>query len=665
MTAIHKDSYGNLWLGTYEGLYCVAADKLAAEDYRVQKFVPDATDPYSLKHHRISSLFEDSLGFLWVGTYQGLHYLDLRKFPSSRRFDRLTSTHGLVHWWVPFMSEIRRGEYWLGTYDGLQKMYFNPRKDQQPRLEDYFPDPDDPTAFPNLQASDIATDRFGETWLLGRGGLSKVVEGDGKIAFENYENDPQDTTSLSSNSLTFLHLDGKGRLWIGSRLGLNLLIQEEGEALHFRSFGVRDGFPNSVIQSIGEDDRGHLWLGTNRGLVQFDPEAALAGEPSVLGVYSKQDGLPSNEHEPPVYFTQLKVLNQTVAINEGEEPLLPFAISMTDSLLLRHDQNIFSLEFAALDFTRPTQNEYRYQLRGFDPDWISNGTRNSVTYTNLPPGDYVLAVQGSNNDGLWAETPRELFIRILPPWWKTWWAYSIYTLIFFALLYGFIQWRTRQEIAQLTLQNQIIAARREERATLRKKNAADVHDELGNRFTKISLFLELAERELQADSKLHLWLKKIRHNSLELADGVRDLIWSLDPEQDSLNGTLLRLQEFGDRLFDYSSIDFKTKGLEAELTDMDLDPELRRNLLLLFKEAMNNCLKYSEAENAYLEVKQGPSHLLIQFSDDGQGFVLEEQQRGNGLKNMRERAQRLGTELIITSTPGAGTKIGVEITHMG
>jgi len=318
-----------------------------------------------------------------------------------------------------------------------------------------------------------------------------------------------------------------------------------------------------------------------------------------------------------------------------------------------------------LEFANPLQNEYQFKLQGYNENWIYNGNNNTATYTNIPSGEFIFKVKGSNNDGIWNEEPKQLFIKVLPPWWKTWWAYLIYGLAITAVIYGWIRWQVNQRTLKINQLAKIQKARYEERELLREKNAADFHDELGHRLTKVSLFLELAEREAQDNSNLITFLNKIKTNTMDLSEGIRDLIWSLDPKKDTLFQTIIRLQEFGDRLFEFSKINFIMESIEDRLEEIDLELETRKHLLMIFKEAMNNSLKYSEAEKAIFLTQTESDYVEIIFKDNGKGFDPFQKRKGYGLKNMKDRAKKINAIFDLKTDIGEGTEIRLKIFPKG
>ncbi|MEO1262362.1 MAG: two-component regulator propeller domain-containing protein [Bacteroidota bacterium] len=699
--AVIKDSNGNYWIGTRNGLNFILKEDFEKKEFNFINFYHQKNNPKSLSHNNIFGLYEDRLGYLWISTYRGLNYVKIKNknIDTALQFNHIYHEDGLPHNYILNVLETTSGEYWLITYGGLGLMEFNPMDNQSPRVQLFEMDEKRNDALINSSLRIGAQDKYGNYWFGTFNGLSKYSNKNGRQYFENYLNKMHDSTSLSDNNINDMLLDKKDRLWIATRKGLNLVKQNSAnEMATFINYGIKDGFNNDVIQSIEEDQNGKLWLGTNRGLVHFDPDAT---KNKVLSTYYKSDGLISDaqifrasfadpngtlffgspgglnyfnlsdliiNHDPPkVVITGLKLMNQPVQISERKNSILKKSISISKKIKLTHKHTILTLEFAAMDFSVPDKNKYRFKLENFNDQWIDNGYNNSVTFTNLSAGEYVFKVKGSNGDGIWSEEPTVLEIKILPPPWLTWWAYILYALAIGGALYYFIKFRIKQKLKKVEENARIEKARFEERELLRKQNAADFHDELGHRLTKISLFLELAERQLNNGNNTNKYLAKIKTQTVGLSSGIRDLIWTLDPKSDSLFQTLIRIREFGDKLFEHSTINFNSTGMLGEHEKIQLDPLVRKHLLMITKEAMNNCLKYSNAKNCWfnIDIKKDLANLIIE--DDGDGFDINKIKRGYGLKNMQARAVKINAELTIHSLTSKGTRISLslKLPHMG
>ncbi|MFQ5584223.1 MAG: sensor histidine kinase, partial [Calditrichia bacterium] len=227
--------------------------------------------------------------------------------------------------------------------------------------------------------------------------------------------------------------------------------------------------------------------------------------------------------------------------------------------------------------------------------------------------------------------------------------------------------KIRNKEKALKAKADIERAKTEERERVRKKSSADFHDEAGHLITKITLFLELAKRNASGNVKVGEYLQRIEENTKLLSSGMRDFIWGMDPEKDSLYDTLIRLKDFGNYLFQHSDMHFQAEGINFSLKQISLAMDARRSILFIFKEAMNNCLKYSRCNYIVLQAGLEGNILTIALIDDGIGFEKTPYGQGYGLKNMRTRAKKNNANLYIISKPGQGTKILFElnITQMG
>ena len=663
--AVHRDQNGDLWVGTINGLNYLDSLNFETQNLTFTTYYPAENNPNSLVHKNIFDLAEDSQGYLWIATYGGINILDTKNSKKPKQFRRLTVEDGLIHKLVYSILEIEPNQYWISSAGGLSLMKYDPGQATAPVFEHFEMDEEQEGRLINSMNYQVCKDKYGDYWIATFNGLSKYADRPGQNYFENYLHIPGDSTSLSHNSVITLFQDAQKNLWVGTRGGLDLVLQEDANTrVRFRHFGIQQGFVNDVIQSVEEDSNGYFWIGTNRGLMLFDPEAALNGQSGVLKTFDRANGFAgpgvvfrSSHHDhqgnlffgsaaglnyfrpnternntivPRLAFTSLEILNKEVHPGEGRNPILTKAINHTASIRLKYWQNILSLEFAALEYTQPTKNQYQYQLVGFDKEWIHNGTRNRISYTNLPPGKYTLNVKSSNGDGQWNEEARALKIYIAAPPWQQWWAYLLYLLVVGFSLFLFIRYRINKQMAAFQEAAKIEKAKVEERERLRQKMLQTSMMSWGHRLTKMSLYIELAERVKGNASEAAPFLEKIKTNHRSLSEGIRDLIWSLDPQKDSLYQTLLRLQEFGDKLFEYTSTHFKTMGIDPQLAAFDLEPAVRKHILLMFKEIMHNCLKYAAAQNATLSAEKEVGFYALIFSDDGKGFDLSDQSKGYG-----------------------------------
>lgn len=474
--AIQQDRDGQLWIGTSNGL-----NRLDREAEKVVYYRHNSNDPTSLSSDFVPALLVDREGVLWVGTDEG----------GLNRFDRETETFTAYRHdpndptslsdddaWS--LREDGDGVLWVGTWGGGLNR-FNPETETFTR---FMNDPDDPDTISDNVIRAIYEDRSGTLWLGTNSGLNRFNRATG--IFSVYRHNPDDPTSLSDNVVRTIYEDGRGVLWVGADGGgLNRFDPETETFSHYRE---KDGLPNDTIYGILEDDQGHLWLSTNNGLSRFDSQQ------QTFKNYNASDGLQSNEFNqgayfkgrngelffggidgfnaffpaeiqdnpflPPVVLTSFQVFNRNVPLSR--------VISSGGDIELSYRDSVFSFEFAALDYSAPAENQYAYMLEGFDQDWIQAGSRRFATYTNLNGGEYVFRVKGSNNDGVWNEEGLAIPIRVTPPPWKTWWAYSLYGLAAVAAVAGYVRYRTLAQARELAQQRRELAQERRVAESLRQ-----------------------------------------------------------------------------------------------------------------------------------------------------------------------------------------------------
>jgi ligand-binding sensor domain-containing protein/signal transduction histidine kinase len=453
--ALHKDRYNILWIGTRSG-------GLNALNHRTGKythFLYNPDDPHSLSHNTVRAICEDHSGNLWIGTESGLNQYDR----INRRFIRYflnpadPSTTNIYS-----LYEDKDGYIWLGTWgSGLSR--FNPKTK---KFITFKYNPNDPASISDNIIWCITEDIQGQL-LIGtdHGGLSRFDKKTNQ--FIHYLHNEKDTNSLSDNKILSILTSKSGDIWIGTTTGLNQLIYnyDPETTLVFKHYTVDNGLFSNTIQCIREDDHGTLWICNGDYLVTLNPETKKirgynaysrlqVGEFSVNAAYKDPktgemylggingfnvfhpDSIRENLTIPSVVITDFKLFNKTVPIGSKIKGrvLLKKSITETDMITLTHKDDIFSIEFAALHFNSPQNNQYAYRLEGFEEEWnYVNSEQRTVSYTNMDPGSYTFRVKGSNNDGIWNEKGSSLKIIIAPPFWQTWW-FRILSIILIGVL---------------------------------------------------------------------------------------------------------------------------------------------------------------------------------------------------------------------------------------
>lgn len=455
ITALAMGSASALWLGTEAGL-----DRFDGQ--RFTHFVADPNDPRSLSPGPEREVALDSHGAVWTGTYGGgLDCLDGQHVRHYRHDPRNSDTPANNN--ISSLVPDAHGGLWIGVHgDGLD--YFDGR-----HFTHFPPDPGNPAGLRDGWVLPLLLDPRGTLWMAtSNWGLVRFDTHTRK--FTTYLMDPSQPGNPVVNWTQDVYSDGAG-IWVASpTTGLFRFDPETGKFTHH--YAENDGLPNNAVLGVLGDNQGNVWVSTVRGLSRFDPRTETfrnydmfdglqgnefswhchAKAPDGRMFFGGTDGLSAfypdklvhNPTPPRVVLTEFDLFNKPVRIGAKDSPLRQ-AIHTASSITLRYDQSVLRFQFAALDFTAPQKNRYAYKLDDFDRDWqYTDATRRFATYTHLDPGDYTFRVKASNNDGVWNEQGVALHIRILPPWWRTWWFRALSAAALFALLWGLYQNRVRE-----------------------------------------------------------------------------------------------------------------------------------------------------------------------------------------------------------------------------
>jgi ligand-binding sensor domain-containing protein/serine phosphatase RsbU (regulator of sigma subunit) len=445
------DKNGEYWIGTRTG-------GLNKFDYGEKIFTIYNHNPSinnSIISNSIQSLLEDKAGNIWIGSYSsGLDMLNPKTGVITHYNNNPSDPGSLSDNRIYSLVEDRHGNIWIGTYGGgLNKFDRATGKFLRFQFKE-----NDPTSISSNATWSLALDDEGKLWVGTYGGGVNLMNLSDQT-FTYLKNNPEDPATIASDDIIRIFKDSKGNMWVGTSKGLSKYSKENNS---FKNYDEEDGLANNFVYGILEDNNGNLWISTNNGLSKFNPVTEifknyyerdglqgnefnqnafakdnktgrlLFGGPNGFTVFDPSD-VKENSFVPPVAYTNYTRYNSD---DEEGKPIFEKGISDRDSILLTYKDNIVTLQFAALSYYNSSENQYRYKLEGFNENWIQLGNNPTVTFTNLSPGDYNLIVTGSNNDGLWNEEGRILFIEVTPPWWRTNVAYAIYAITFFSFLYG-------------------------------------------------------------------------------------------------------------------------------------------------------------------------------------------------------------------------------------
>ena len=480
-----QDREGNIWLGTDRGIDRFDPDS----GRRLEHFSNDPADPRSLSHDLVVALHQDRGGTIWAGTLRGLNFFNPkgpdRSFINFRnRFD-----DPILQFTACSIYEDRRGSIWVGMCGaGLARF------DQQgKRKSHYFHNPDDPFSLSDNTVRSIFEDSLGALWIGTDRGLNRLDPRNGR--FKRFLHDPANPRSLSGNLVQALHEDSQGSLWVGTwGGGLNRFVRDKDE---FVRFDEEQGLNSDSVNCILGDRQGHLWLSTNRGLTRFDPAQGwmrsfgpmdglqgfefnpnaclltddgrmLFGGADGFNVFRPEE-IVDNPYLPPTVITGFRLFNQSVPLRrDSSDSPLEASIEESLSITLTHHDSVFSFEFASLHFASPERNGLEYKLENFNDEWMPADSRNPIaTFTSLEAGEYVFRVRGSNSDGVWNPEGAAIRVEILPPIWKTRWAYAIYLLAASSGLLAYVH-SHRRKLAHERGVNRRLAQEVQKRAELER-----------------------------------------------------------------------------------------------------------------------------------------------------------------------------------------------------
>lgn len=455
LLSAYESSDGKLWFGTEGGL-----SRLDPKTNKFDNYKHNPLDENSLSANAILSIVEDHDSNVWVGTWSGGLNRYVKETDSFVSYmPDSEGGNGISSEYIWSMAMDKKEILWIGNEStGIDRYDLKKNTFKNYRLWSE----DDQNTF----ARTLLITSDNTLWVGTTGGLGKYDrETD---SFIRYLHNGDDENSLINNSILTVYEDSKGRIWIGTETGISRYKKHSD---NFENYTDIDGIHKNAVAGITEDLMGDLWLSTQSGISRLNIEsmesrrfsqsdgiaglihnrpASLLSQSGIMYIgntegvtYFNPASITEDKTVPPVYITDFKILNKYVKIGGKGSPLSKDIIA-TNAITLNHHQNMFSFGFVALHYQSPEDNLYAYQMQGFDDDWIYVGNTRQATYTNLNPGQYTFRVKSSSNWQYWNDTGKSIKIRILPPPWKTWWAYCIYFCFFIFFIHYFIQTQRRK-----------------------------------------------------------------------------------------------------------------------------------------------------------------------------------------------------------------------------
>ncbi|WP_439581580.1 sensor histidine kinase [Dyadobacter bucti] len=451
-------------------------------------------------------------------------------------------------------------------------------------------------------------------------------------------------------------------LWAASGQGLIRIDTVQKKA---RLFVVQDGLPDNNIYAALPDERGNLWLSTNKGISRFNARTQKFHN------YGLSDGLPHTEFnhgsylkskDGTLYFGGLNGIVafdparlDTSAQKERALQLISYSKYASDrnrtdtvtnhqsgmEMVFKPGDRLFAFSFMSPDYQNTALNRFRYKLEGWDDDrWQMFENGNKLLLNSLPAGKYQLRVQVSVAGADWSSQEWRAAVRVLAPWYKSPWFFILCTLGIGIMFYLFYRYRLRQVLHIQQIRNGI---------------SADMHDEIGSTLSSITFYSQALL--MQIDKVEHQQVvRKIKDNAQQVQEGLSDIIWSVEAGSDEIEDVFARMFRFGSGLAESRSIAFHFET-DPRLQNTKLDMQTRKNLYLIFKEAINNAAKYAECTVLRVHINYEGGHVQMVITDNGRGFDPLFVKKGNGLTNMQQRATQMHGQLTIRSGATEGTVV--------
>jgi len=606
--ALHRGRDGTLWIGMDfgDGLYVLR------DGQRVAVPKPDGWGGAPIR-----VIHEDRQGTLWIGTSAGLNAF------KNGEFQLFTSTNGLVADSVLSLLEDSAGCLWIGTEGGLSC-----------RVDGQFTNYTTADGLPNFPVNALYEDSAHCLWLGTKGG--------GLVRFQSGRFTAYTTEEgLFSDEVYEILEDDLGYFWMSCRRGIFRVARQDLDevdqgtrnTIACTAFGKADGLRsvqcNGVAKPSGWKSRdGRLWF------------------PTIRGVVAVESRIDTNDKPPPVvieevWADQARLFEAIEGAAAEPDPQSTIGDS-TAPLTISPGRGEIEIVYTALSLQAPEKNHFRYMLEPADSTWKDAGTQRSARYNNLAPGSYRFRVIAANNDGVWNATGASLSLVLLPHYWQTWWFKAVVALAVVLLLTAAYRYRV---------------GRFRQLERLRVEIAANLHDDVGARLTKLGMISESMDQETNETNPIRPHIQAISRTTREVIQAMDEIVWTINPKNDTLDNLANYVFQYAQEYFQNTGVRCRL-DLPAQLPDYAISTEVRHNIFLAIKEALNNVLKHACATEVRLSLAVADSALTLTIKDNGRGFSRDQvPSTGNGLQNMKERMEHIGGRFVLESAPGAGTSL--------
>ncbi len=613
------DRSGHWWFGTESGVFIFPrVENIEQLKTAAPKSIFNTEN--GLPFNDVLGLFEDSRGDVWLSYWNETNAHLTRWERNSRKLFNYSQTDGVPSNCAPgFFDEDASGNVF--AYCSAENLIVFHSGKFTTLASDKLKGSGEPHG--------IHIDLKGSVWLAtSLGGLIRI---ENPLASNPEFTIYTTAQGLSSNHIQYVTEDNAGRIYFVTSRGMDRLEPKTGIIKYYT---LADGLAAAGSGLAFRAADGNLWLGTSRGLSKFVPETA------------------QTIHTPPVFISNLRVAGTDL-------PISALGDTEISGLTLEPDQRQMQIDFYGISLATGEALRYQYKLRGGDgEDWSAPSNERRVNFPNIAAGDYQFLVRAVGADGGVSEKQAVISFKVLRPVWQRWWFLVLTALVIGFLIYLIYRYR----VAQLLKLERV-----------RTRIATDLHDDIGSSLSQIAILSEVVRQKIGSESAVNEPLKMIAGTSREMVDAMSDIVWAINPEKDHLADLVQRMRRFASDVLEAQEIVYRFEADEKH-RHIALGADVRREVYLIFKESINNAVKHAEATAVEMSVRIEKNTLIVKIKDDGKGFVLSEPSEdelfspqnydgfgGNGLINIRRRAESFGGRFTIESALNEGTEIIIEI----
>ncbi len=687
-----KDKWGRTWAATRQGgLYRFISYNSTQNELILLEYSKNSP----LKSINVSAMFGDSKGSIWIGTSasQGLYRIDLSKSDFGNSIVHYHRDVGFSVSRIPDIFEDHKGNVWCSIvdYEHLEKGGMRRIQKNTYLSIDKTQLKPEPTVWAFKQAPDKSF------WAYGAGSQTMInfdfYDNPNHLSFTHFDKEHHMTGYQYKN----IEFTKDGSAWMGSRSSDGLVVvkpKDENGEYSIRHLTIKEGMPSTDIYSILVDFNDDVWVSTSEGLAKIEYETGDKNSEYSISSFTEVDGyqvdgttenalfqmgdslicvlianqimatfnpnkMAVKKKSPVVEIDDITVFDEEIPWKENMKFKLENGVILKDysfdsigywtslplNLSLRYDNNFIGINFAGRALHSPHRLEYSYRLLGFEEEWSFPLTAKNALFGKLKPGHYTFQVRARHENSDWSDTASYAF-QIRPPWWRTWYAYIIYTISFLAAILGIIRYRVKTELEKIRLLEKV-----------RQKISADLHDDVGSILTGIAMQSEFLS--IKPPKDLEKEMTDLSHMSREAMEKMRDIVWAMDSSKNKIVNLVDKMKYFAEERFLTSRFRY-TFDITAEVGNISLNPEQKQNLYLIFKEALANILKHSNGTETTITLSIQIKNLVLSIHDNGNGFTRQSP-TGFGLRSIAARTEALDGTFELDKSDGFTVKVKVPL----